>query len=73
MSWLEPIWVCDKCDAIMNDQPGFNTYSGVWRCTECGALNSVSASDELDTDDMLRNGIDTFTRKPLWDPDDDDY
>lgn len=66
-------WICDKCNAYMNDQIGFSTLGGTWRCTECGALNSVSESDSFNFIEMLKNGIDEIIREPLEDPDDDDY
>ena len=65
-------WFCDKCNAYLNVQPGFTVEDGVWRCTECGALNSVTSSDEFDYDEMLENGEDEFERHPLEDPDDPD-
>ena len=27
---------CPNCNAILNDQPGFDPSIGVWTCTECG-------------------------------------
>ena len=44
-------WYCDECDAIMNNQPGFNTASGVWTCTECGCENDVSDSNVFDSEE----------------------
>ena len=35
-------WYCDGCHAVMNDQPGFDTSTGIWECTECGELNDVT-------------------------------
>lgn len=29
-------YFCPNCDAILNDQPGFDPELGVWTCTECG-------------------------------------
>lgn len=44
-------WVCDECDAYMNDQPGFTVSGGSWTCTECGAVNDVTPNNVLDLDD----------------------
>ncbi len=38
-------WYCDSCHAHMNDQFGFDTISGTWTCTECGAVNDVSENN----------------------------
>lgn len=73
MSWGKTEWYCDKCNACLDYQPGFNTYGGTWRCAECGALNDVSEFKAMDFDEMLKKGTDEFTSRPLWDPDDDDY
>lgn len=41
----EVFWFCDKCEKFMNKQPGFNTKTGHWICTECGYDNDVSAAN----------------------------
>lgn len=38
-------WYCDGCNSILNNQPGFNTDSGTWECTECGYENDVTSSN----------------------------
>lgn len=35
-------WYCDGCGCYMNDQTGFNTDSGRWKCTNCGYDNDVT-------------------------------
>ena len=35
-------WYCDGCNSVLNDQPGFNTSSARWTCTECGYDNDVT-------------------------------
>lgn len=40
-------WYCDNCDAHLNKQTGFNTYSGSWTCEECGYNNDVSDDNIL--------------------------
>lgn len=41
----EVFWFCDKCETFLNRQPGFNTDSGHWTCSECGFDNDVSAAN----------------------------
>ena len=65
-------WYCDDCDAYLNDQSGFSTIGGTWRCTECGALNDVSAGNTRDLLGMLKNGITEFLTRPLDESDDED-
>ena len=31
-------YFCPNCDAILNDQPGFDPSEGYWKCTECGQM-----------------------------------
>ena len=38
-------WYCDRCNACLNDQPGFDDHHYVWKCTECGHKNSISSDD----------------------------
>ena len=35
-------WYCDKCNAFLNRQKGFDDHKKVWKCTECGFKNSIS-------------------------------
>lgn len=35
----------------MNEQSGFNTNSGIWRCLECGFENDVTADNIIWVDD----------------------
>ena len=41
----EVFWFCDKCEAFMNTQPGFNSNDGHWVCTECGFDNDVTPAN----------------------------
>ena len=36
-------WYCDRCNAYLNDQQGFDDHHYVWKCTECGHKNSISS------------------------------
>lgn len=38
-------WWCDRCGAHLNNQAGFNDHKYIWRCTECGHKNSISATN----------------------------
>ena len=35
-------WFCDRCNACLSDQAGFDDHHYVWKCTECGHKNSIS-------------------------------
>jgi ribosomal protein L37AE/L43A len=41
----EVFWFCDKCEAFMNTQKGFNTKSSHWTCSKCGFDNDVTAAN----------------------------
>ena len=36
-------WYCDRCNAYLNDQPGFDDHHYVWKCTECGHKIIISS------------------------------
>ena len=42
---------CDECDAELNRQSGFDTWSGTWICSACGCLNDVSENNILSEED----------------------
>ena len=44
-------WYCDNCDAHLNNQLGFNAYTGFWTCEKCGYVNDVSEKNILSGDD----------------------
>ena len=48
-------WYCDRCNAYLNDQPGFDDHHYVWKCTECGHKNSISADDIYESEEDFRN------------------
>ena len=61
-------WWCDRCNAHLNNQPGFDDHKYTWVCTECGYKNSISATNIYESEeDYLLNPSDN----PL--PDDDGY
>lgn len=46
------IWYCDKCDACLSTQKGFNDHKYTWKCRECGFKNSIS-SDNINPGDPI--------------------
>lgn len=38
-------WFCDRCNACLNYQHGFDDHHYVWKCTECGYKNSISSDN----------------------------
>ncbi len=40
-------WYCDKCNALLSKQKGFNDSCGFWHCSECGYKNEIS-EDHID-------------------------
>lgn len=48
-------WWCDRCNAYLNDQSGFDDYKYIWQCTECGHKNSISVSNIYESEDDYRN------------------
>lgn len=47
-------WYCDRCNVYLNDQPGFDDHHYVWKCTECGHKNSISADDIYESEEDFR-------------------
>ena len=48
-------WYCDRCNAYLNLQPGFDDHHYVWKCTECGHKNSISADSIYESEEEFRN------------------
>ena len=48
-------WYGDRCNVYLNDQPGFDDHHYVWKCTECGHKNSISADDIYESEEDFRN------------------
>lgn len=44
-------WYCDRCEAHLNRQAGFNTSTGSWTCEICGEVNDVTASNIIPDED----------------------
>lgn len=49
-------WFCDKCNAYLNYQTGFNDHHYVWKCTMCGYKNSISKDSICDSESDFRKG-----------------
>lgn len=48
-------WYCDRCNAYLNDQSGFDDHKYTWKCTECGHKNSISLDDIYESEEDFRN------------------
>lgn len=50
-------WYCDDCGTYLNNQSGFNTISGTWKCKDCGFENDVSDNNILSgaEEEFVRN------------------
>lgn len=46
---------CERCNAYLNEQQGFNDYHYVWECTECGHKNSISFDDIHELEEDFKN------------------
>lgn len=42
-------WWCDRCNASLNSQAGFDDHRYVWPCAECGHKNSISRTNIYDS------------------------
>ena len=53
------IWYCDSCNAILNNQKGFDDRLGIWECAECGNSNNISGDEiiEIEIDDKALKKI----------------
>ena len=48
-------WYCDRCNAYLNSQPGFDDHHYVWKCPECGHKNSISSDSIYKSEEDFRN------------------
>ena len=48
-------WYCDRCNAYLKDQSGFDDHHYVWKYTECGHKNSISSDDIYESEEAFRN------------------
>lgn len=37
----EVAWICDQCEALLNEQDDFSENCDSWKCTECGFVNQI--------------------------------
>lgn len=49
-------YICPRCGANLNEQPGFDPANGTWECTSCGAF----LMDEDISDGDTYNGVAWF-------------
>lgn len=38
-------WYCDRCEARLDHQQGFDDHLRVWKCTRCGYKNPIEISE----------------------------
>ncbi len=50
-------WYCDGCNSVLNEQEGFNTYSGSWECTECGYFNDVTSDNVFASEEAYQEAM----------------
>lgn len=50
-------WICDKCGAMLNIQPGFSAGCGEWVCTVCEAKNRIDGSELYLSEDEYRAAL----------------
>lgn len=48
------IWYCDGWHSVLNEQDGFNTYSGIWTCVECGHVNDVTSDNVYESEESYQ-------------------
>ena len=48
-------WYCDRCNAYLNSQSGFNDHNYTHSCEECGHKNSISRSNIYESEEDFRN------------------
>lgn len=48
-------WFCDRCNAYLNIQPGFDDHKYIWKCTECGLKNSISSDNIYESEEDYLN------------------
>ena len=53
----DTIWHCDGCNAILNEQDGFNTDSGTWICAECGFVNDVTPDNGYESEEDYQESM----------------
>ena len=61
-------WYCDECDASLNDQPGFTTQYGEWKCTKCGCVNYIDQYAVIDSeeDDEDSESLSVYDAAEIW-------
>ena len=48
-------WYCDRCNAHLNSQSGFDDNKYTWRCEACGHKNSISRDNIYESQDAYRS------------------
>ncbi len=48
-------WYCDRSNAYLNSQNGFDDHKYTWKCEECGHKSSISRDDIYNSEEDFRN------------------
>lgn len=48
-------WYCDRCDAHLNEQAGFDDHLPEWTCMHCGFVNKLDISEIYDNNEDWQN------------------
>lgn len=49
-------WWCDRCDAHLNGQSGFDDHKYTWACESCGHKNSISRDNIYESREDYESG-----------------
>jgi hypothetical protein len=47
-------WYCDRCNAHLNSQSGFDDNKDTWKCEACGHKNGISSDNIFEAQDIVR-------------------
>jgi len=53
-------WFCDRCNASLNYQSGFDDSKYTWKCADCGHKNSISRDNIYASQDDFERGADSL-------------
>jgi len=49
-------WYCDRCNAYLNSQNGFDDHNYTHKCENCGHKNSISRTNIYESEEDFRSG-----------------
>ena len=59
-------WYCDGCGAHLDEQEGFDDHLPVWKCTVCGAENTIDISQIYENEQDYRSGASSIDEEKYW-------